>query len=358
MKIGIITMHQVLNSGSALQAYALQRKISELGFEAEIIDYQFHNHKVKSIKELLNRLLTATKRSKFRKFYDKYFNLSKRKYNKESIKQNPPDYDIYCTGSDQVWNPRFIANDTNFMLSFAPDNKPRFSFAASFTTGEIPEKYIPLYKEHLSKYKFISVREQSGVRIIQQLLDREADLVCDPTLLLNDVQWSELVGKKQNHEKYILVYVLGYMFNVRPKVYDIIEKVQNELGYKVYYLNSSIKREYSKKNKKLIINYSPEDFINYFKNASFVITDSFHGTVFSAIFNKPVLSVVEDKCNAKDGRISTLLKEIGGEQSLTEYNKVPDFKASQTEMYKVDQTLLEKYRNRSVEILGKMLGCL
>lgn len=349
-------MHRVVNSGSALQAYALQRKISELGYDVELIDYEYGNHKVESIKDFLLKGWTVIKRSIFRKFYDKYFNLSKQKYDKESIKLNPPDYDIYCTGSDQVWNPRFIENDTNFMLSFAPDNKPRFSFAASFTTGEIPEKYIPLYKEYLSKYKYISVREQSGVKIIRQLLDRDADLVCDPTLLLNDVQWSELAGKKQCNEKYILVYVLGYMFNVRPKVYDIIEKVQSELGYKVYYLNARVKKEYSKKNKKLIINYGPEDFITYFKNASFVITDSFHGTVFSAIFNKPVLSVVENKSNIKDDRIMTLLKEINGENSIIEYDKIPDFKVSRTNNFMVDQVALERYRNRSVEILGKMLG--
>ena len=350
IKIGIITMHRVLNCGSALQAYALQKSISDLGFKCEIIDYQYGVEKSRGLKNAIKHIIFAERNKKFSDFYNAYFNCSQLQYFKETIKDNPPDYDIYCTGSDQVWNPRFIENDTNFMLSFAPDCKPRFSYAASFTTGEIPKQYISLYKKYLSKYKFISVREQSGVQIIQQLLDRKADLVCDPTLLLDNNKWDIIANSQsfQQREKYILVYKLGYMFDSRREVYKITDKVQKELGYKVYYLNG--KHDLFRNGKK-ILNFGPSDFINYIKNSAFVITDSFHGTIFSAIYNRPFISVVTNKNIKSDNRISTLLSEIGGEKSLVESWEQLNFAYN----YQADMTKLKTYSLQSANILKNML---
>ncbi len=350
-------MHKVVNCGSALQAYALQRKISELGFEAELIDYEYGHYsiKIRGIKSIITKVLSQIRQYKFNKFYKSYFKCSKQHYTKENICSNPPIYDVYCTGSDQVWNPRWMKADTNFMLSFAPDDKPRFSYAASFTADSIPQEYVPNYQKYLSRYDFITVREQSGVNIVKNLIGKDAKLVCDPTLLLNNNEWDLLANKKasQPKDKYILVYMLGYMFDSRTKLNDIVERIQKTLGYKVVIFGSSLKEYITKSG---IIVYDPVDFISYIKNAAFVITDSFHGTAFSAIYDRPFMSIVKDKNNSSDGRISTLLKEIGGENCIIEYDKIPDFSVSEIDKFKIDKTLLEKYRNRSVEILEGMLN--
>lgn len=366
MKVGIITMHKVLNYGSALQAYALQRKLFEMGIENEIIDYQYPKpiKKKTTIKSLISQAIifarnaiigfpTEKKRKKFEEFYKKNFVLSPLSYDEDSIKQNPPQYDLYLTGSDQVWNPRFAGNDTNFMLSFAPEGKKRVSFASSFATNRIDEEKRGLYAKYLSMYDAISVRETSGVDIVRELTGKSAEVCCDPTVLLDKSEWDKLAEQSvlKVNEKYILVYILYYMFDPYPQVDNLIASVQKALGLKVIYLVGR-KEDAFKSNSKLIKSAGPAEFAYLFQNAEFVITTSFHGAVFSLVNDKPLFGVV-NKDNESDSRIQSLLKNAGAEKSIVDYREITQM--SKEELYSLcgQQDIVSVQNKVSVDYLRK-----
>ena len=198
-KVGIITMHKVVNYGSALQAYALQRVIEKLGYDCEIIDYVYPNEyhlsqypKLPAWKSWVLFLIQMLygfpqkKRIKlFERFYKDYLKLSPVCYkSREQLQGNPPHYDIYVTGSDQVWNPKSIVEDTSFMLSFVRNDVHKISYAASFATDSIPDRFRGLYKAYLDMYSAISVREKNGIEIIRNLIEKKSELVLYPTILL------------------------------------------------------------------------------------------------------------------------------------------------------------------------------
>lgn len=366
MKVGIITMYKVLNYGSALQAYALQRKLFEMGVDNEIIDYQYPKpiKKKTTMKSLISQAIifarnaiigfpTEKKKKKFEEFYEKNFVLSPQSYDEDSIKQNPPQYDIYLTGSDQVWNPRFAGNDTNFMLSFVSEGQKRISFASSFATNHIDEEKRGLYAKYLSMYDAISVRETSGVDIVRELTGKSAEVCCDPTLLLDKSEWDKLAEQSSIKigEKYILVYILSYMCDVYPQVDNLIASVQKILGLKVIYLVGR-KEDAFKPNSRLIKSAGPAEFAYLFQNAEFVITTSFHGTAFSLINDKPLLGVV-NKDNDSDSRIQSLLCNAGAEKSITDYHEV--ISKSKDELFSLcgQQELIKQLKQSSVEYLQK-----
>ena len=333
-------MHRVQNYGSVLQAYALQQYFENLGYKTEIIDYIYPNEEHLNCKNTKKKKLTnylklilkyphdfflgfplKKKKNKFNKFIKDKLILSKRKYlSSRELIENPPPYDIYLTGSDQVWNPIHVKGDTSFMFSFGDDHVPRYAYAASFSTSRIPDEYRGRYAQALSKYKAISVRERSGVDVVKALVNKDSRIVCDPTLLLSKSQWSKLIdGNKVGYkEPYILVYVLGYAYNPYPGITNIIRKVQKCLGMRVIYLTGRF-QDYFEKNSTVVRDAGPEDFINLFLNASFVITTSFHGTCFSLNFEVPFYAVVQ-RDTSLDSRILSLLHMVDVADRAIIYN--------------------------------------
>lgn len=320
-KVGIITMHKVINYGSALQAYALQHVIKKMGHDVEIIDYIYPNEyhrqfaqKRSALRRLISYIIDLLKGSPrqkrvkaFEEFYKENLKLSRTYNSKEELHNDPPKYDVYMTGSDQVWNPRSIHEDTSFMLSFT-DSPNKVAFSASIAKGEIPEQYKKLYTSELRKYKHIYMREKRGAELVESLIGYKPEVVLDPTMLLTGDEWREF-AKKSNidiKQPYILVYVLGYSFNVYPYIYDLIIHVQERLDMQLIVLNMNKQYAQILSNKKIIDNANVYDFVKLFANASMVITDSFHGTAFSLSLNVPFYSVVNNIENA-DSRISDLL---------------------------------------------------
>lgn len=369
MKVGIVTMHKVLNYGSSLQAYALQRKITELGYDSEIIDYEFPpqtkakiniNFVLEKTFDFIRALIMGfpqiKKKKRFKEFYDVFYKLSRQSYNAETIVNDIPEYDVYMTGSDQVWNPRHIGEDTNFLLSFAPNEKPKMSYAASFATSNIPEKSKQLYKKYLKGYHYISVRESTGVQLVQDLAGKNATVCCDPVFLLNRAQWDEVANNAKFliKEKYILVYALYYMFDPYPELLQIINSVQKTLGYKVLYLDGR-KEDAFRPNSFVLKEEGPSEFIKLIKNAELVITTSFHGTAFSLIYDKPLMAIVrpDDKT---DSRISSLLKIAQAEKSLVNYNSNVTFSREEIYQLKSDSKQLNDYIASSVDYLNSSLS--
>ena len=188
-------MHRVLNIGSVLQAYALQYSIQKKGHEAELIDYIFPPPKKKAIRQLLMLFIMTIvdflqggverkRRRKIKHFSTEKIRCSPCEYDNEKIHTTPPIYDIYCTGSDQVWNPTHVGNDTSFLLSFVSCGVKKIAYAASFANNTIPESLNEIYARYISQYSHITVREASGIDLVKQLVGRDASLVADPTILL------------------------------------------------------------------------------------------------------------------------------------------------------------------------------
>ena len=368
MKIGIMTMHRVLNFGSALQAYALQEKLRQKGWKNELIDYIFPEPQKKSfsfrgllfdvVVFLRNALIgfpTEKKKRRFSSFRKKYFVVSPKEYNHNSISQEPPIYDIYLTGSDQVWSPRHVKGNTDFMFSFAPDGSRIVSYAASFAVESIPQEFRNQYSKALSRYSNITVREAFGCDIVRQLTGKQSKTVCDPTLLLNKQEWDVLADNSRSKEKepYILVYILTYMYNPYPEVDNIIKKVQKEPGYKVIYLNGRT-QDFGKPNSKIIKDSGPCEFLDLIRNAKFIITTSFHGVAFACIYGIPFYGIVADKEQQGD-RIHSLLAELDCMESLISYREEPTFTKDKMSVYACKEDTLSHFRDKSINVLTEIL---
>ena len=333
-RIGIITMHKVWNVGSALQAYATQKSIETLGYYCELIDYEYPNveHRaaqgvviepkdygligaLRIVAQKIKAILKRKKVNLYEKFYKEYFKCSKEEYKtRNSLMEAPPEYDIYLTGSDQVWNPRFIGYDTNFFLDFVPEGKRKVSYASSFSSNKMPEHFCKLYSEKLLKYDSISVRESSAKKNVEEMIGKNVEIVCDPTILLNSEQWERISVASTIKPKvdYLLVYVLGYAYNPYPYIYNYIERVNEKMKLPVIYLNTQKGRLAGKYKEIIVNNWGPIEFLYLVKNAKFIITDSFHGTAFSLNFGTPFISCIKSKDSA-DSRMLDLLKKVGAE---------------------------------------------
>lgn len=360
-------MHRLYNYGSALQAYALQHVIDKMGFDAEIIDYNYPNsfQYSKGVRPPVNNWKTKAirlmgcfhphnrVRRKFQCFWSKHLTLSSYFSNFDEIHKGSFSYDLCVTGSDQVWNPAFTKGDTTFLLDFIDKRIPKISYASSFSTTNLNEEYRDVYAKQLSRYKAISVRERGGMEIVYRLTGKHAVISVDPTLLLTANDWLPLSQthnlKIKTNRKYLLLYVLSYAFNPAPYIYELAYFIGNKLNLPIVAIGG---RNYSSRECAQIHwieDAGPLDFVHLFANASAVVTSSFHGTAFAVNFGKKVFSVV--KRDSADDRISSFLKEVGLEKAIVSMG-TPLEKVPITEEYiSIAQQSLEKRREDSMRYL-------
>ena len=348
-KVGIITQHRVVNYGSVLQAYALQSKINELGYECEVIDYyperftpkgmlcRIKNKSEKFEKSIILRsvarmiiLPSYFKRFKmFFGFIEKNLNLSKKTFRELcELEGYRFDYDVFCTGSDQVWNYGWNEKiEYPYFLSFAPDDKRKISYAASFGKSTLLDCEIDETKRLLERYDAISVRELSGVEIISDLGISGTVNVLDPTLLLSGNEWRKIASSKYTNDKYILIYNL----NRNSRIDNYAKRLSKKTGLEVRYISYQLHEFY--KYGKMYFNNCVEDFLALIDNAQYIITDSFHATAFSLNFNKEFVIVYP-------GKYSTRL------QSILEILGLPDRVANdENDLSVVEQKIDYKYVN-------------
>lgn len=331
LKIGIITILKVNNYGAELQALALQRKLNILGYDAEIIDYLFYknkDHKREAVSQPFTRLSLSRKvkeflypvkvcistysfrkdkkrrEEKFDEFHQKHTQLSKKTYCKYSdLYKEAFSYDVYIVGSDQVWNPYSNTSLNPYFLTFAPSQKVKISYASSFGVSTLPEEVKDKYRELLNGLDHLSVRESKGVEIIKEITGRDSVHVLDPTLLLDKKEWDNLSDTLEGiPEKYILLYVL------HPSTYitELAKVMSEKYGYKIVRICREAVAEDADSSIINIIDAGPGEFLYLFSHASFVLTNSFHGTAFSVNFEKPFFSVVSSKKN-NNSRLESLL---------------------------------------------------
>ena len=368
--IGIITIHKIYNYGSAFQAFALQQVCEEKGFKVEIIDYDFPNefhvdnkyktqgdtqpNEPKWIKMLFAKALMRQHKG-VDSFVKKYQHLSGKSYSSpDELKEAAPAYDVYITGSDQLWNPRFCNGDPAFMLHFAPDNALKISYAASIGANAIPNDLISRYKELLSRYAHISVRENSGKQLIKDITGEDADVVLDPTLLLNQDEWNHIAApERQFKKKYILCYYLNYTFNSFPYVDLLAEYMQKQTGYEIVRV-SRPPHQLFMPHTHFRVGATPEEFLALVRDAEMVLTTSFHGTAFAVNYGKPVFTVVKDR-NASDSRQISLMENLGLEKQILSITDA--FPSKERFCYDVEreQKRLEALRQQSLNYLNNAL---
>ena len=374
IKIGIMTILKVNNYGAELQAFALPKVLNDLGYEAENIDYLYYKHRdyipvsqskpmVKiSLKDKVKRHMLIlmeitsslmhtksvnTKQSKFDEFHRKYTFLSEKTYRSmDELYSDELKYDLFIVGSDQVWNPATLSSLKPYFLTFAPSDKKKISYASSFGVYDINEESRAVYKECINNLDHISTRENQGVDIVKRLTGRTAIQVVDPTLLIPKNEWEEMAVFPAEKEPYILLYILTHS----PYIVKLAQQISKITGYQVIrvsrdpgFFNCDLKI-------KNIIDAGPEEFLGWFSKASFVLTNSFHGTSFSVMFQKPFFTIAP-KTKSNNSRQQSFLELLELDSRLIkEGAPFPGIDQLKID-YEEGNSILKKERKRSLDFL-------
>lgn len=380
MKIGVITIEQVNNYGAELQAMATITVLRDMGYDAEIIDYCYYKNwnykdtpesapfvpmstkdrlmywlKYRFVNGLVAKLLPMffptlkRRRSRFYNFHKAYTKMSKKFLSMPELYQAKLDYDVYVVGSDQVWNPSASSSIEPYFLTFAPKESKKISYASSFGGSNIPLSLYEKYKELLSNIDSISVREQTGVNLVKTLAGRDATCVLDPTLLLNREQWNKFMFAYPNMpSRYILVYQL-LPSDTLP---SLAKKLGAEMNCPVYYLAKRAYAVHTPKFMRQIKDAGPAEFVWLIKNASCVVTNSFHGVAFSVNFCTPFYAVLKSGRGGNE-RITSLLNSVDlMTRIVNDGEKMPDFSYMDDNNV---QTKLETMRASSMEYLKESI---
>lgn len=321
-KIDILTIHFGVNHGSVLQCYALSRTLRELGAKVEVIDYvpdrykMWNNVKIKyPEKSLLWKLaffvasstIRLPQKLIFRLYLKRYLNLSNRFSSPNELLGQCPDADIYLVGSDQVWNSTYNGEeDKSYLLGFTPQGSVKASYAASIGKDELTEEEGIEIARGIQSFSGVSVREKKAAEQLS-VYGVRARVDLDPVFLLQREQWCELAAKSKRCEPYVLVYVIAQGYE---EMISQAREIANRLRARLYVLSvrpihiSGVDRNF--------LFATPSDFLALFRDADFVISNSFHGTAFSIIFGKRFLTYAT-KYNA---RIENILNYTGLENRL------------------------------------------
>lgn len=326
MKIKTITCHKVNNHGANLQVYALMHYLEDLGNDVEIIDYfpEYFKHfrplycgtpkyaanpvtrfayicakfpgRLKSYLEYKK----SDRKKNFEAFRDKYYRLTDTYESFEELKANPPKADLYIAGSDQIWNTMMNnGKDPAYYLQFAPKNTTTATYAASFSVSEIPDELKEQTKKYIKSIDFVSVREKSALKILDDLGILNGQAVLDPVFLLEKKQWSKIESNIKLDDEYVLVYD----FEGSDEVKNFAVKYAQKHNLKIY---SLYKNEYCDKS---FENFGPDVFLSLIKNAEFIVSNSFHATAFSLIYEKEFAVIKRQE--GINSRMVDLLSSVG-----------------------------------------------
>jgi hypothetical protein len=380
IKIGIMTFWwSDDNYGQLLQCYALQKYLRNAGHDAFLIRYDPRNDYVKTplwkktIKAVNQVALANYLKFKIRKYSDikekkehsRHFGEFRKEhirqtdriyYSYKELAENPPEADVYITGSDQVWNPDFIGfkNNNNqtraFFLDFGSHATKRIAYAASFGKEWFEDDFVQEITPLLKRFDYISVREKSGLDICRQCGVTNAEWAPDPTMLLNNVDYRALYGpinQSDNEGPYCLVYMLSNEcdFSIET-VYDWANTINN----KVLYITGNVKHDKYEKTYATI----PE-WLYFIDKAEYVITNSFHCSVFSLLFQKKIGVVpLTGKSTGMNSRFDSLFETFDIQQqfidaSFAVFNNYLDW-----------NSVFDKMKNmqRTNTLLSKIKSCM
>ena len=351
-KIGILTFHDAHNYGAVLQAYALKKYLKNLNLDVKIINYHHYNIpdgfpkkrviKEKTISNIAKHVYSSKDHNyrwtKFDSFIKRLIDNEQKVYtNEEELEKL--DIDYWICGSDQIWNTEITRGfNKGFFLDFNTKGK-KISYAVSMGIPSLEEKYEKDFKNSIEKIDCLSVREESLKQYIKKFTDREVVRTLDPTLLLERKDYEELLKENSIKEKYLLIYALG----PDERLTEIAKKIANEKNLKIVELNDFKKFNYFCKQ---ISNAGPEDFLTLIKNAEVVVTNSFHGTIFSIIFEKDFYTITRLNRNS---RMENILEIVDMKDRLI--SSVDDLKNVKPQDYKKAYKKLEEEAIKSKQFL-------
>ena len=370
--IGIITYHHYYNYGTMLQALALQEKVEQLGYQAELIDFKQDNSQSRYemlklrikrmpvyIKERKKYRALADSREKikeknelFEQFYKTYLHVGKKKYTTtQQLMENPPVYDGYVVGSDQTWNP-FVANSPEaFFLPFVENKSKKGSYGPSLAVKSLSDEKENEYRKKLSNFSFLSCREQDGAQLLSRITQKEVKCVLDPTLLLSAKEWGKYCEFEIPKEPYILVYFLGEKSEHRRAV----EKIQKLTNWKIISLPAAYLEMENNDYKKVW--GGPKEFLSLIRGAALICTDSFHGTMFSINFQRNFFSFCkssDSEESSENSRLYSALNIFGLSNRII--HNMDNLTAEDISIdYKNVIPILEEQRRDSIEYLENML---
>lgn len=362
--IGIITFHCAHNYGALLQVYALQEKTRMLGYKVEIINYRNKNilntykliklskNPINCIKLLYNSFkyykYNKKRYDNFENFINKNLKLTKEYKSLNELKNDSPKFDCYITGSDQVWNTDITKGLSDaYTLNFGDDGVNRISYAASIGKSSLGQED---YKTRLSKINYISVREKTAKDLLEPVLNRKIEVVLDPTLLISGKEWEEYFDFRNDvNEKYILTYYV----EENDEYVKIVNELSKKTNLKVINFEKINKHNYSNFMKSAYTE-GPEEFVRLIKNAEYVVTTSFHATVFSILFHKKFF-VIPHKTTGS--RVTDLIDKLQIKNRI--YYTVDEFKSNENYNEDVDYSMADKIlleeREKSVKFLKEAI---
>lgn len=364
MKIGIFTYHRAYSYGAKLQAYALATYLRRLGHDAEDVDYgniggqPLRRIGTKSVKELIVTTLcyvcsTFSEPVRIRRFEDflKLIPKSDKRYlTKEDLNGIEEEYDCFITGSDQVWCPRYNEGDTTYLLDFIQNPDKKYSYAASFGVSELEQPEAALYGKFLAGFNKILIREEAGKNLLRELNGKEAQVVLDPTFLLETEKWEQLAHYPYKRQ---FPYILSFQILANDPVYaKFVEHLSQITGYKVIVLSDSYR--YKPVRGTLYAKAGPQEFLGLIKNAEVVVTNSYHATVFSLIFQRPFYTLLNSF--GLNSRMQELANKFGFKERLFDANtplpQKEDIKVDFDSITPLITSDINQSRNTIIETFG------
>lgn len=364
-KVGILTFSYSSNPGSVLQAYALQKKISEInGCTASIINYQkthagkpilgktvFYKpirkwHPKKVIEWTLRIIAHPIRMRKYEKFFNKYYNNYPTKIcGRNNLKALENEYDIFVVGSDQVWNLDSYNVDYTYFLDFVSNSHKKISYAASFGQSGVPERERKNAAKFISDFTSISVREENGIETVSQLTGKQAEWVLDPSLLLDKKDYNMAIPTMKNR------YVFLYLREDSSRLEEFACKLAELHNLQVVKV---LKHWRCNKKGHPFSALGPLEWLGLMQNADFIVTNSFHGICFSIIFEKEFyVDLLKNNSSITNPRIESLLKQF--ELTSRNIDAVENFESLEKIDYKTVNEIKLNRKNESLNYLKKAI---
>lgn len=389
--VGIITVHHYGNYGSALQAYASQRVFEKLGYDVFIIDYRSPNayyatgrfmkyedkddsfyrrierRSVNPVTRFIGNVLSEPHIARFLyrrfgvrrgirlwNFWLDNLRMTRRYDSLKELFADPPHFDIYVVGGDQLWNTFITYNNPAYFLAFADKGAKKISFSTSIGIPHIPDEALPAFRRGIANLSAILLREDEGVKYLQSL-GFEAERVLDPTLMLTGNEWLKMQDRhfKLPFEKYVLVYIL----DPSDWTVELTERVRKQTGLPIIVIGRR-KNTVASDGYLYVGNIEVATFITLFANAEIVVTNSFHGMAFTVIFGKVLVATYrsEETDVSMNSRFRNLVGMLNLSHCLYNRSNFSTEKLSLLMDYDRINTLLETYRRQSLDLLKRALS--
>lgn len=357
-KVGLMTWFTYDNFGSLLQCKATMKVVEKLNYQIELINYlpKKNYSKPSSKINILKKIIKGIIKNKSIEIKNMNMNLFREKLKKSKMVRTKSElyllnneYDTFICGSDQIWAPTVY--DENYFLAFVRDEGKKIAYAPSIGLPEISDSHVrENMKNLISKFKYLSIREEQGAKIIEELTDKKAKIVLDPTLLLSKNEWKEEFVKLGYDN-----YILGYFLGKNRKYYKVCQKIAKKLNKKLLILPTSNSDLYKKECLK--DDLGPREFLSLINSADLILTDSFHGTIFSINFEKPVIAFkrFKDNRSSQNSRIYNILNKLELNDILFEENINFSIQRARNIDYEKVKNKLESLKKESLSYLETSL---